>query len=45
MNDEDMPGGADGGTEAERAMKARLRKFRGRPGRDPVLYEMSEFVK
>ena len=45
MNDEDFGGGADTGTAEERAMKARLRKFRGRPGRDPVLYEMSEFVK
>ena len=43
MNDEEFAGGSD--SEADRAMKARLRKFRGRPGRDPVLYEMSEFVK
>ena len=41
LGDED----AGGMPEAEEGLKARLRKLRGKPARDPVLYEMSEFVK
>ena len=44
MGDEDFGGGADSDAAAEGGLKARLRKFRGRPARDPMLYEMSEFV-
>jgi hypothetical protein len=45
MGDEGPGGGTDEGSPAERAMRARLRGLRKRPVRDPVLYEMSEFVK
>ena len=43
----DGPGeeGGMGDLPEESAMKARLRRLRAQPRRDPVLYEMSEFVK
>ena len=43
----DVMGDDDAGAmpEAEGGLKARLRKLRGKPKRDPVLYEMSEFIK
>jgi hypothetical protein len=37
----DEPGEAEG---RRTALKERMRRLRGRPARDPVLYEMSEFV-
>ena len=43
----DVMGDGDPGesSDAEGALKARWRKLRGKPKRDPVLYEMSEFIK
>ena len=37
--------GVDGTDEGSKALRARLRRLRRQPDRDPVLYEMSEFVK
>jgi hypothetical protein len=37
--------GGCGATEGETSVKARLRRLRGKPRRDPTLYEMSDFVK
>ena len=41
----DEDGAEAGGTDEERKLRARLRGLRRRPVRDPVLYEMSEFMK
>ena len=45
MVDEDLPEGAPPESAVETKMKARLRRLRMKPQRDPTLYEMSEFVK
>ena len=46
MGEDDSGGSPDIEGKEEGGLKARLRsKLRGRPGRDPVLYEMSEFIK
>ena len=45
MMDEDLPGGVPRESAEETKMKARLRRLRMKPQRDPTLYEMSEFVK
>ena len=46
LMDDDGPGeGGLGESKEDAAMKARLRRLRGKPRRDPTLYEISEFVK
>ena len=45
MGDGEMPEGGLGDFAGESKIKARLRRLRQQPQRDPVLYEMSEFVK
>ena len=45
MMDEEPPEGSAPESAEETKMKARLRRLRMKPRRDPTLYEMSEFVK
>lgn len=45
MMDDDPPEGAPPESAEETTMKARLRRLRMKPQRDPTLYEMSDFVK
>ena len=45
MGEDGMPEGAPGDSAEESKIKARLRRLRAQPRRDPVLYEISEFVK
>ena len=45
MLEQDPPEGAPPDSAEETKMKARLRRLRMSPRRDPTLYEMSEFVK
>ena len=45
LGDDPMPDGGPVESSAESNMKARLRRLRAQPRRDPVLYEISEFVK
>lgn len=45
MGADDLPEGGPGLPAEESKIKARLRQLRAQPRRDPVLYEMSEFVK
>jgi hypothetical protein len=44
MEEFDPGGGAGAESGEERSLGNRLRSLRGRPVRDPLLYEMSEFV-
>ena len=44
MNEFDPGGNMEGESDDAPGLRARLRAMRGRPVRDPVLYEMSEFV-
>ncbi len=45
MGDDESPEGATADPKDEASIKARLRRLRQQPRRDPALYEMSEFVK
>lgn len=45
LDDDDSADGSGDETPAQAAMRARLKTMRGKPGRDPTLYEMSDFVK
>lgn len=44
MGDDGTPEGAPGESTEESKMKARLRRLTRQPQRDPILYEMSEFI-
>ena len=45
MGEDGMPEDGPGEATGESKIKARLRRLNRQPQRDPMLYEMSEFVK